>query len=227
MVTLSKRLSLIAEFVPFGAKVADIGTDHGLLAIALSHSKHAKVIACDINKGPLSTAAENIKRYKAENIELRLGNGLDCIQPNEVDVIVIAGMGGETIAPIIERAGWVKSRNVSLILQPMSSAHKLREFLYTNGFDIFREKAVNDNKRLYSVMQVGYTGEIRSVSPLYFYIGAMKNNIGIWEREYINTKAKQLKKLALALENVKDKRAEYLELLDIIKQLEEIQMRDD
>ncbi|HHW45962.1 MAG TPA: SAM-dependent methyltransferase [Clostridiales bacterium] len=227
MVKLSKRLSLVAEFVPYGSKVADVGTDHGLLAIALSQSKHAKVVACDINKGPLETAAENINRYGAQNIELRLGNGLDCVRPKEVDVIVIAGMGGETIAQIIQRAEWVKSHEISLILQPMSSANKLRRFLYTNGFDIFKEKAVYDNKRLYSVMQVGYTGEIRSVSPLYFYIGAMGNNGGIWEREYIKTKTKQLKKRAKALETVERKRSEYLELLDIIEQLEEIQMKDD
>lgn len=222
MIKLSKRLSLIAELVPSGSAVADIGTDHGLLAIALSQLKCAKVIACDVKKGPLRTAAQNIGRYKAENIELRLGDGLDCIRPKEVDVIIIAGMGGETIARIIDKSEWVKSKDISLILQPMSSAYDLRRFLYSNGFNIVEEKAVYENKKLYSVMQVGYTGEIHSVSPLYFYIGALGPHDGKWERQYIKNQAERLSKRAAALKHVERKRQEYLELLDIIKQFNEI-----
>ncbi|MBQ7288740.1 MAG: SAM-dependent methyltransferase [Clostridia bacterium] len=156
---LSKRLLALCDLVEPGTKVADIGCDHGLLSIHLMQTgKAAGVVACDINEGPLQVAERNIKRFGCKGIELRLGDGLSRIEPGEVQTVIIAGMGGELIAQIIEAAPFLQSREYTLLLQPMSRAYELRRYLAQHGFSIVRELAVRD-KRLYTVLQVGYTGK--------------------------------------------------------------------
>ena len=76
MPELSKRLSAILSLIPEGARVADIGTDHAYLPIALAASGRAKsIIACDIHKGPLAVAAKNLAVSGAEGAFLRFGRG--------------------------------------------------------------------------------------------------------------------------------------------------------
>ena len=95
---LSQRLRVVGDFVT-QKTVADIGTDHAYVPIYLHRKGEVeKVIACDINQKPLEKAQQNIKAYHAENIiTTRLGNGLQPLQPNEVDTIIISGMGGMLI----------------------------------------------------------------------------------------------------------------------------------
>ena len=92
MIKLSQRLQAIANFVPQGAKVADIGTDHGFLPCYLAQSGQAEqVIACDVNAQPLSLAQKNITDYNvADKVSTRLGNGLAVLKPGEVDTVTIA-----------------------------------------------------------------------------------------------------------------------------------------
>lgn len=59
----------------------------------------------------------------------RLCDGLSGIRPEKTDAVVIAGMGGETIAQILEAAPWVRTRKIPLVLQPMSSIPELRQRL--------------------------------------------------------------------------------------------------
>ena len=136
MPIISKRLQAAANLLTKCKSVADIGTDHALLPIHLVREGIAKkVIACDIAKGPLDVARANVTRFGLEDkIELRLANGLDGLAPNECNQITILGMGGETIADIIGAADWVRDKNVTLILQPMSCDDRLREYLITVGF---------------------------------------------------------------------------------------------
>ena len=156
---ISKRLLTLCELVENGSRVADIGCDHGLLSIYLIKTgKASSVVACDINEGPLQTASRNIKRYGCDGISLRLGDGLSKVEPNEVDAVIIAGMGGELIAEIIEKAPFLRSKDYTLFLQPMSSAYDLRKYLAEHAFEIIKEVAVRD-KRLYTVLQVRFNGE--------------------------------------------------------------------
>ena len=137
MIKLSKRLSTVASFVRNGVIVADVGTDHAYLPIYLVQSKKAKkAIATDINEGPLSRARENILQNGLENeILTYISNGLNGIESNFPDDIMICGMGGELIAEILDKSNYVKNSNVNLILQPMTSVKELREYLQ-NGFFI-------------------------------------------------------------------------------------------
>ena len=145
MQELKPRLRMVYESVPINSVVADIGTDHAFLPIALINGgKATKVIACDINEGPLSVAAKNVQNAGVNNIELRLSDGLEKVTPGEVDVVTVAGMGGDLISGIISKAKWLKEYKTTLILQPMSSADSLREGLYKEGYRIISEKAVED-----------------------------------------------------------------------------------
>lgn len=175
MPSLSKRLLTIASLVPLGARVCDIGADHGYLSINIAKTKKPlSVITTDINEKPLSHAKINIEKENIINIDLRLCDGLDGIKTHEADTFIIAGMGGEVISGIIERGiDKVKFNNISLILQPTTSPEFLRKFLYKNGFDIEKEIPVFENNKLYSVMKVIFTGKTKNKPEYFYYIGLL------------------------------------------------------
>lgn len=175
MSLLNKRLVLAANMLNKGKAVADIGTDHAFLPIYLIRNGISeRVIACDIAEGPLSVASENIKKYKLEDkIELRLADGLKGVKPMECNQITICGMGGETIADIIDAADWVKSPDVTLVLQPMSCDDRLREYLISNGFEVEKERAVVSQGRVYTVMRVLYTKKLQKSNADFKYIGRL------------------------------------------------------
>ena len=158
MPKLSLRLETIAALVPFGARVCDIGTDHGYLAIELIKSKKAKsVIAADIGEKPLLNAKKNITAANIDGIELRLCDGLSGIKNGETDTVIIAGMGGEVISGILENGKEVaRCGDISFILQPTTSPEHLRRYLFENGYTIESETPLCENGKLYSVMLVKY-----------------------------------------------------------------------
>ncbi|MBR4123480.1 MAG: SAM-dependent methyltransferase [Clostridia bacterium] len=173
MLSLSKRLYTIATLVPFGARVCDIGADHGYLSIYIAKEKKPlSVITTDINEKPLEKAKENSKLAKIKNIDFRLCDGLCGIKENEIDTAIIAGMGGEVISGILDRGkNIVKNTDVTLILQPTTSPEFLRKFLYNNGFFIEKEIPIFENQKLYSVMLVKYSGEIKNQPDYFYFIG--------------------------------------------------------
>ena len=174
MRTLSQRLYTIQTLIPSGVRVADIGTDHGHLPISLIKSGICeRIIACDIREKPLMNARENIEKTGTVGIELRLGDGLSPVQPDEVDCIVIAGMGGEVIASIIDAAEWVRNEKYTLLLQPMTSADALRKYLSENLFGIESEHAVLDNGKLYTVIKAVFSGKAQPNSEAFYRIGRL------------------------------------------------------
>ncbi len=133
--------------------VADIGCDHAYVPIALIDEGRAKkVIACDINKGPVMIAEENIKKHnKEEFIKTRIGNGLSPIDTGEADTIIIAGMGGELICSILNDD--IKKAHAStLVLQPMNDQNVVREFLIDNGFEIISEDIALEGFKVYNII---------------------------------------------------------------------------
>lgn len=175
MPILNQRLIMAANLLENGKAVADIGTDHAFLPIYLIREDIAeRVIACDIAEGPLLVAKTNLEKHRlADKIELRLADGLGGIAPFECDQITICGMGGETIAEIIEAAPWVRSPDVALVLQPMSCDDRLRIYLQKNGFCIEKERAVISQGRIYTVMRVRYTAETEPMGVEFPYIGRL------------------------------------------------------
>ncbi len=151
---LSQRLQLIADMVPDCHVMADIGTDHGYLPIELVKTgKVTKAYAMDINKGPLLKASQNIVDQEVVNhVAIILSNGLEHL-PEDVDVVVIAGMGGMLIGHILE-VEKDKLRGVgSLILSPHLDEVGLRRKIHGLGWVIEAEKMVEDKGKFYTVMK--------------------------------------------------------------------------
>jgi len=153
---LSPRLRRIAEEVPAGTRFADVGTDHAYLPIwLLQTGEISHAIACDLRSGPLERARKTAQRFNlSAYVSFRLCDGLSGIQHDEVDTIAIAGMGGETIAAILEAAPWTRAGNHLFLLQPMSSIPELRAWLQDHNFFTLKEHIVAEGEKYYNVMVV-------------------------------------------------------------------------
>jgi len=154
---LSKRLQKIIEMVPCGASVADIGTDHGFVPIALYKSgKIQSAIAMDVVKGPLDRAKEHIKNENLEGkIQVRLSDGLEKLEPGEADTIVIAGMGGALIKRIISAKDVRELGIKSMVLGPQSEIEDLRRYLINDlNCVIEYEDFLEEDGKYYTLMRV-------------------------------------------------------------------------
>ena len=151
---LSKRLKAVADLVPASRVIADIGCDHAHVAIYLIQNNIAdKVIACDVNEGPLSAAKNNISLVGLmDSIELRLSDGLKELARNEADAVIIAGMGGPLMARIISEGLDRLRDGTVLILQPQSEISAFRHFLYDNKLDIQAESMIYEDGKFYPIM---------------------------------------------------------------------------
>lgn len=151
---LQPRLAAIAGLVPFGARLADVGTDHGYLPVALlQEGRLTAAVATDIAPDPLDHARRTADAFGVP-LDCRLCDGLRGVTPGEADTVVIAGMGGETIAHILEDAPWTRE-NILLLLQPMSRSEVLRPWLVDHGYEIRGERLVEDKSILYPILIAG------------------------------------------------------------------------
>ena len=162
---LSKRLSALAQWVPRGARLADVGTDHAYLPVwLLQGGVIDRAIAADLRAGPLDHARHTGAEFGLlDRLDLRLGDGLAPVRPQEADTVVIAGMGGETIASILAAAPWAKTETL-LLLQPQSTQNTLRRFLQREGYVILEEQVVREQGKFYSLMRVR-GGEMPPLTP--------------------------------------------------------------
>lgn len=151
---LQERLLRIAGYVPLGSVAADIGTDHALLPVHLVKQGIChRVIATDIHTGPLATARSTVALYSLrKQVELRQGDGLEVVQPGEIDVIIIAGMGGSKIVEILGRAQDVLLLTGRLILQPLGGVAQVRRWLLGNGWILADEDLVLDDDHYYEII---------------------------------------------------------------------------
>ncbi len=151
---LTPRLQAVADFVPEGARLADIGTDHAYLPVSLILKGHIPgAVAGDVRKGPLDHARQTAQEYGCtDKITFRLCDGLKDVKSYETDAIAIAGMGGETIIDILSAVRWVKEKEIPVILQPMSRQPELRRWLWQNGYEIQGETIVQEGDTLYVIL---------------------------------------------------------------------------
>lgn len=158
---LSLRLQTICNMIDSCKTIADIGTDHGYIPIYLIKNKICEsAIACDINKGPLEKAKENIKLENLEDkISLRLGSGFDKLTSGEANVAIIAGMGGHLIKDLIESGMEVFKALDYLILQPVQNPDVLRKYIYDSGFEVIKEELCIDEKIFYEIIKIRYVNE--------------------------------------------------------------------
>lgn len=190
---LDARLKAIADFVPHGSRVADIGTDHAQLAIELIESGRAsKVIAADKNEGPLDAARKNIAVAGLnDRIEIRLGDGLKVIRANEVDAVCIAGMGGALMAEILSDG--VDGSIEHLILQPMNAVERVLQWLALNGWIVIDEDLAEVGGIVYEIIFAGRSDRAKAVEMT-------KRSQSPLLKKLLNGRIEKLKKIAAAME---------------------------
>lgn len=167
---ISPRLLACADFVAPGARIADVGCDHGYLGIYLLQNGVARhIFASDLREGPLKSAQSNAALYGvADRMEFFLSDGLQNV-PHDFDTLVCAGMGGETMISILSAAPWLQSSQYRLILQCQTKTHLLRRYLSETGYRILRERVQRDRKFLYTVMEVCWEPESSRLTPGQWY----------------------------------------------------------
>ena len=156
--------------------LADVGTDHAYLPIyLLEKGKINRAVLSDINEGPLNKARENSERAGFINrVELHLCNGAQKLYACGATDYAICGMGGELIADIIEHAPHLKDKNINLILQPMSKVEVLREYLFSKGFEILKERYVTDTGKHYVCILARFSGVNTPFSEIDTYFGRIE-----------------------------------------------------
>lgn len=203
---ISQRLRIVGDFVT-QKTVADIGTDHAYVPIYLHKKGNVeKVIACDINKKPLQKAQQNIKLHHAENkIITRLGNGLQPLQPYEVESIVISGMGGMLMIELMEQSQNIIKTVKELILCPHLDVTAVRKYLHNIGYVITDEKMIQEWDNFYTILRA-IPGKQKYDKEIEYIFGSIlleKKDAVL--KEYIINEKIRLKKIK---QHLYDKRTE-------------------
>lgn len=222
---LTERLKVITAYLSRWERVADIGTDHAYLPIYLvsQGNKQTKIIATELNSGPLQRAREEVEALGfSGQIELRQGDGLACLDVNEVDAVVIAGMGGETIRDILANSPLIARNIKELILQPMSRQYLLRSWLVDNGFSLVDEELVMEDSHLYQIIVVKPEQSQKNYSPLQLEVGPilLEKKPALLE-SHLERHLKRYQQIAHDLQG--QQRAEYLvKNREVMEKIDEI-----
>ena len=219
---ISKRLELVASFVPQGATLLDVGSDHAYLPIELVERGQIEgAIAGEVVEGPYQSAVKNVEAHGLkEKIQVRLANGLAAFEEvDQVSVITIAGMGGRLIARILEE-GLDKLANVErLILQPNNREDDLRIWLQDNGFQIVAESILEEAGKFYEILVVEVGQMKLSASDVRFGPFLSKEVSPVFVQKW----QKEAAKLEFALGQIPEKNLEERQVLvDKIQAIKEV-----
>lgn len=194
---LDARLSAAAAYVRAGHPAADIGCDHGKLSAWLAGSGRCpRVFACDLRPDPLEKARRRCAPWK-DQVDCRLGSGLEVLQPKEADDIIIAGMGAETILEILDAAPWVSDERYNLVLVPATKHSLLRLGLARRGFALLDETLAYVAGRWYAVMNARFDGERHTPDAWHCLTGKTPGQPGF--ASYCAQQRPKLKKYRLGL----------------------------
>ncbi len=170
---ISIRLKTIASMVDKCEVLVDVGTDHAYIPIYLVKKQICdKAIASDINKGPVEKARLNVAMEGLkEKIQCRLGGGFSTVRTSEVDVVVIAGMGGNLIRDIILEHENVFKNLQYAVLQPVQNPEVLREFIYKKGYEILDEELCFEDEKYYQIIKVKFNNKPVNIKEIYYEVG--------------------------------------------------------
>ncbi|MBP1047486.1 tRNA (adenine-N(1))-methyltransferase [Enterococcus sp. BWM-S5] len=226
---LSKRLERVGELVPVGSRLADIGSDHAYLPVALMlQGKIEYAVAGEVVKGPYESAEKQVRKNGlSEKIIVRLADGLDAVKAeDEINAVSICGMGGILIRDILEkgRATSHLNGNEMLILQPNVGEKVLRSWLMAQGYTILSEEILEENQKIYEIIcaerksaAAVYTEEELTFGPLLLQ---SRGNVFMkkWQREIAQRRnvVEQLKKSKI------NQQQKIIELEQEINRIEEV-----
>jgi tRNA (adenine22-N1)-methyltransferase len=171
VIQLPNRLRVLAGFIPPGARVIDIGTDHARLPVWLVQTgRVTHAVATDIREKPLARARRLVERCGLEaSIRLVWADGLRGVSEEKPDTVVIAGMGADTIAGILRAAPPLPE--TVFLLQPMTHAERLRLFLAEHGYELYGERLAAEKGRLYNILAARPGGPRGTPPPAACYVG--------------------------------------------------------
>lgn len=222
MIKSKIRLEAIAAHMPDDCSVfADIGCDHGLLAAELVLTGAAeRGFACDINRLPLEKAQKTIEcAGLGDRIRTVLTNGLEGLPLEEIDTIIIAGMGGDLIWDILAAAPPEKLLNKRFVLQPMSKPEHLRRKLWENGYVTIKEQAVFEREKRYAVIVCTRDGKVRERDFFRDIAGALDPDANPENRRYLEKECARLEKISAARGEFGEQRAEIQNAVLRLKEL--------
>ena len=216
---ISNRLKAITEFIEEEDKIIDVGCDHALLDIYLKEKyENINIIASDIKLGAYKQAQKNIEKHELEEkIDLRLGDGLSVAAAKEFNTIVISGMGYYTIKKILsanDKLKYVKK----IIIQCNTDVIKLRKNIIKLGYKIEKEKLIEDNDIIYTIIEFTKGEEKYNYKQIYFGPRLMENKDEIF-KEYYGKKLLKYENLLLQLpKNNILSRLHHKKLIKILKE---------
>ena len=217
---MSRRMQKLASLVTEGNRLADVGTDHGYIPIALVQAgKIPSAIAMDVNRGPLARAEAHIREAGlATYIETRLSDGLRELGAEDADTVLIAGMGGMLILRILTEGTPHLSGVEELILQPQSDVYRVRDWLREHGYRVETEELVEEDGKYYPMMRAVRGQERRMEQAELYYGKAEVQRSPEVLRSYLETKLQEGQRILLKLEaNGKEDTARAQEIKESMK----------
>lgn len=221
---LDERLKLAASYVRKGAVFADVGCDHGRLSIYLMQQcGAARGYACDIRPQPLEKARQLIaKKQLSDCITPVLTDGLQGMEGRGITDVIVAGIGGEVLAHVLEEAPFLREKGIRIILQPQSKEHLLRKCLYGLGFALEEEKTVYSGRFLYTVMVLSYTGEEKEIDDFFAYTGLLVEDDCENNREKLRRTAATLREIGENMSHSPEKAEEAAKLQGLAAQIDAV-----
>lgn len=213
---LSKRLQAIYDMVPQSNVLADIGSDHALLPIALVlNGKVTRAYASEVNEGPYEATVKNIEKHGVSNyVEAVLSDGISELG-KDVNTVSICGMGGSLIADILEKDINKLEAVTTLVLQPNNNEENVRIWLMNNGFEIVFEKLIEEDDRFYEIIKAVRGTSNYSKEELFFGPVLLKEKSDI----FVNKWNKQRNYLIGVMKNINDKESSNYKLLEYMVEL--------
>ena len=207
-VELSRRLQEVVSCVSC-YPVADVGTDHGYVAIALAQKETGKVFGSDVNAGPLFHARENVARFGVEEkVELRLGSGLTPFQRGEIRSAVFAGMGGMLILRLLEEKREVTDGLEELVLSPQQDIPAVRKGVEALGFGIIEEKMLKEDGKYYVIIHCR-RGAVPYTKPIdYLYGGKLLEEKNLVLLAFLREEEKRVHTIARRLKAAQTPKAQ-------------------
>lgn len=219
---LSKRLAAVADYVPQGARLADVGSDHAYLPLFLVEQGRIDfAVAGEVVQGPYQSALQNVEQAgQSEKISVRLANGLAAVElTDQVSTVTIAGMGGRLIAEILE-AGKDKLVSVErLVLQPNNREDDVRRWLLAHEFQLIAEEILEENDKIYEILVAEKGSADLTADQLRFGPYLLEEQSATFQKKWL----KELDKLTYALEQVPlERQADRSAISQKIQQIQEV-----
>ncbi|MCK3881846.1 tRNA (adenine-N(1))-methyltransferase [Streptococcus suis] len=219
---LSRRLEAVASYVPQGARLADVGSDHAYLPLFLVEQGRIDfAVAGEVVQGPYQSALQNVEQAgQSDKISVRMANGLAAVElDDQVSTVTIAGMGGRLIAEILE-AGKDKLGSVErLVLQPNNREDDVRRWLLAHDFQLVAEEILEENDKIYEILVAEKGNVDLTADQLRFGPYLLEEQSTTFQKKWL----KELDKLTYALEQVPlERQADRSAISQKIQQIQEV-----